>query len=247
MRGFALPLLAALLLHGLALALAAGRPGPRQAVPAAPADDTPALLRLSRSADLAEADPSAARTTGGTSAPQRPAPPVLPPPRHEARPAAPRAGRPDPERTRRPAPAAGAADAASRLRQLQAEAAGLARLWERAIPLPEGSGAAAGLPAALAGLPAAVERRRLPAAAARAAAATHGRTGAVPGGLLLVWHGGGGVWLLRLPLQTTATGRSGASAPGQGGGPRHEASERLGQVGGAEHPVAEPQHHPPGD
>ncbi len=230
MRGFALPLLAALLLHGLALALAAGRPGPRQAVPAAPADDTPALLRLSRSADLAEADPSAARTTGGTSAPQRPAPPVLPPPRHEARPAAPRAGRPDPERTRRPAPAAG-----------------LARLWERAIPLPEGSGAAAGLPAALAGLPAAVERRRLPAAAARAAAATHGRTGAVPGGLLLVWHGGGGVWLLRLPLQTTATGRSGASAPGQGGGPRHEASERLGQVGGAEHPVAEPQHHPPGD
>lgn len=236
MRGVGLPLLsapllAALLLHGLALALAlaGNRPVPRPRALPAPADDTPELLRLSRAAELAATAPSHA------SASTLPAVPALPPPAG--------ARRPQPRAQAEPRPRSAAP--AVRLRQLQAQASALARLWERATPV------TGPLPATLAGLPAGVERRRLPAALAPAATAPHGSAVAVPGGVLLVWHGGGSVWLLRAPLQAPlqAPVQAGArgSAAGEGGGAGEQPAQGLGKSGGAEHPVAEPEHDPPGD
>lgn len=235
MRGAGLPLrsaplLAALLLHGLALALAGNRPVPRPRSLPAPADDTPELLRLSRAAELAATAPTRA------SASTLPAVPALPPPAG--------ARRPQPRAQAEPRPRSAAP--AVRLRQLQAQAGALARLWERATPV------TGPLPAALAGLPAGVERRRLPGGLTQPATAPHGSAVAVPGGVLLVWHGGGGgVWLLRAPLQAPqqAPQQAGArgSAAGEGGGAGEQPAHGLGKSGGAEHPVAEPQHDPPGD
>lgn len=249
MRGVALPLLAApllaaLLLHGLALALAATRPAPRPRPLPAPADDTPELLQLSRAAELAAATPGG---SGPDALPALPAVPALPQPSQPAPRRAPQGAPQTPSQQtnsktrqrdlqREPDPRSTAP--AVRLRQLQAQAAGLVRLWERATPV------TAPLPAALAGLPAGVERRRLPSALARPGAAPHGSAVAVPGGMLLVWHGGGSVWLLRAPLQPAAASDS---AAGEGGGAREQPAKGLSQGGGAEHPVAEPQHDPPRD
>jgi hypothetical protein len=216
-RGLALPLLAALLLHGLGLALAGNRVPPRQRSLPTPPDDTPELLRLSRAAELAATPPSSGSRP-------LPAVPALPPPARAA--SAPV--------TKPPAVRASSASGTptARLNQLQAQAVALGRLWEQATPV-------------TGGLPAGVERRRLPAALARAGGASHGSAVPVPGGLLLVWHGGGGVWLLRAPLK--AAEATGGSAAGEGRAAGEQPAQGLRQGGGAEHPVAEPQHDPPGD
>ncbi len=240
MRGLALPLLAALLLHGLGLALGGHRAVPRQRSLPTPVDDTPELLRLSRAAELAATPPSS--VVRGF-----PAVPALPPLARatERTPAtaprattAPAAAVPTPAVQPPAAPSKNNSPAA-KLSQLQTQAAALARLWEQATPI------TGNLPAALAGLPAGVERRRLPAALARAGGAPNGSAVPVPGGMLLVWHGGGGVWLLRAPLKPGAA--SGGSAAGEGRAASEQPAQGLRQGGGAEHPVAEPQHDPPGD
>ena len=233
MRGFALPLLAALLLHGLGLALAGNRATPRQRSLPTPPDNTPELLRLSRAAELAATPPSS-----GVRA--MPAVPALPPPVQATQrtPATPAPAAPTPA-VKPPAAPARSNSPAARLGQLQAQAVALGRLWEQATPVP------GNLPAALAGLPAGVERRRLPAALARAGGASHGKAVPVPGGLLLVWQGSGSVWLLRAPLK--AAGATNGSAAGEGRAAGEQPAQGLRQGGGAEHPVAEPQHDPPSD
>ncbi|MEB3352067.1 MAG: hypothetical protein VKM01_07060 [Cyanobacteriota bacterium] len=207
----AVPLLAALALHGLWLASGRLERSPNPALPQArglrPAadDDTPELLRLSRRLSL-ERSLRVATPLPPPPPPPAPAAPDLPAaPGRRPAPALARPPRPSPKPVRavtratpRTTPGRAKSPAGVGARPLPApspQAALLAKLWARAEPPAE-------VPSPLAGLPPAVELRRMPSAAATGLGLEQppSQPQRLRDHLLLLWSEDSDLWLLRLPF-----------------------------------------------
>ncbi|MEB3265399.1 MAG: hypothetical protein VKN13_02165 [Cyanobacteriota bacterium] len=210
LQPLAVPLLAAIALHGLWLA---GQRLPRQpatasAVRAPLADDTPELVRLARRLTLEQSLRVATPLPPPPAPPAPPAPPTLPGPQPMSR-----ASQPSTAAKARPkAPKVAAAQPASRVQRraakptagtstvVSAGASGpparlLSGLWAKAQPVEDVAGP-------LATLPASVQLRQIGEEQARRLGLSDPPASpqVLGGDLLVVWLQGGEVWLLRLPL-----------------------------------------------